>query len=156
MTLKKTHLKALAVLFGLSFFGVSAVFSSIYLYLAPKLPAVETLRQTRLQTPLRVFSSDSQLIGEFGEKRRQPITFDDTPEDFINALLAAEDDGFYEHSGVDITGLLRAASQLVSSGGIQSGGSTITMQVARNFFLTRKQTFTRKFNEILLALQIEI
>ncbi|MEL7399559.1 MAG: transglycosylase domain-containing protein, partial [Pseudomonadota bacterium] len=104
---------------------------------------------------MRVFSSDSQLIGEFGEKRRQPITFEETPTDFVNALLAAEDDGFYRHSGVDITGLLRAASQLVSSGGIQSGGSTITMQVARNFFLTRKQTFTRKFNEILLALQIE-
>lgn len=155
MTFKKTHLKVLAIAFGTVFFGLLAVFSSIYLYLSPKLPAVESLRQTRLQTPLRVFSSDSQLIGEFGEKRRQPITFEEAPEDFINALLAAEDDGFYRHNGVDITGLLRAASQLVSSGGIQSGGSTITMQVARNFFLTRKQTFTRKFNEILLALQIE-
>lgn len=155
MTSKKTHLKVLAILCGTTIFGLLALFSSIYLYLSPKLPAVETLRQTRLQTPLRVFSSDSQLIGEFGEKRRQPITFEETPTDFVNALLAAEDDGFYRHSGVDITGLLRAASQLVSSGGIQSGGSTITMQVARNFFLTRKQTFTRKFNEILLALQIE-
>ena len=135
--------------------GSCALISGFYLYLSPKLPEVETLRQVKLQTPLRIFSSEGLLIGEFGEKRRTPISFLDTPPDFINAILSAEDDRFYSHPGVDIKGLLRAASQLLQSGRIQTGGSTITMQVARNFFLTRNQTFSRKFNEILLALQIE-
>ncbi|GAA5315750.1 MAG: penicillin-binding protein 1A [Candidatus Pelagadaptatus aseana] len=155
MTLKTPIIRILAWLTLTAIFGGIAAMASIYLYLSPKLPPVESLRQTKLQTPLRVFSSEGYLIGEFGEKRRRPIDFESAPEDFINALLAAEDDGFYQHSGVDIAGLLRAASQLVTSGQIQTGGSTITMQVARNFFLSRKQTFTRKFNEILLALQIE-
>lgn len=135
--------------------GSLALTSGFYLYLSPKLPEVESLRQVKLQTPLRVFSSEGLLIGEFGEKRRTPISYQDTPPDFINAILSAEDDRFYAHPGVDIKGLLRAASQLLQSGKIQTGGSTITMQVARNFFLTRNQTFSRKFNEILLALQIE-
>mgnify|MGYP000554328354 CR=1 FL=1 len=130
-------------------------FSSIYLYLKPGLPSVESLRDIRLQTPLRVYSKDMKLIGEFGEKRRSPITIEQTPEMFIKAILAAEDDGFYSHSGVSIKGLMRAVRQLVASGSIQSGGSTLTMQVARNFFLSREQRFIRKFNEILLSLQIE-
>ena len=142
-------------LFFTGLFGTLCLFSGIYLYLSPKLPEVETIRQIKLQTPLRIFSSDNQLIGEFGEKRRNPIAIEDTPKAFIDAILAAEDNRFYSHSGVDIKGLLRAASQLLQSGQIQTGGSTITMQVARNFFLSRKQTFSRKFNEILLALQIE-
>ncbi len=132
-----------------------ALFAGITLYLSPKLPEVETLRQVKLQTPLRVYSDDGLLIGEFGEKRRNPITIEQVPQAFIDAILAAEDDRFYSHPGVDIKGLLRAASQLLQSGKIQTGGSTITMQVARNFFLTREQVFSRKFNEILLALQIE-
>ncbi|WP_231758761.1 penicillin-binding protein 1A [Microbulbifer elongatus] len=130
-------------------------FSSIYLYLKPGLPSVESLRDIRLQTPLRIYSRDMKLIGEFGEKRRSPITIEQTPDMFIKAILAAEDDGFYSHSGVSIKGLMRAARQLVASGSIQSGGSTLTMQVARNFFLSREQRFIRKFNEILLSLQIE-
>jgi len=128
---------------------------SLYLYLSPKLPSVESLREIKLQTPLRIYSQDSQLISEFGEMRRNPVTFEQIPRQYVEALLSAEDDRFYEHSGVDIGGLLRAASQLMTSGEIKTGGSTITMQVARNFFLTHKQTFTRKFNEILLALRIE-
>ncbi|MEZ5529600.1 MAG: penicillin-binding protein 1A [Porticoccaceae bacterium] len=135
--------------------GVLLVTGSLYLYLSPKLPSVESLREIKLQTPLRIYSQDLQLIGEFGEMRRNPITFDQIPTSYIQALLSAEDDHFYQHSGVDIGGLMRAASQLVTSGEIKTGGSTITMQVARNFFLTHKQTFTRKFNEILLALRIE-
>lgn len=128
---------------------------SLYLYLSPKLPSSESLRQVKLQTPLRIYSQDLHLIGEFGEKRRNPITFEQIPPIYIQALLSAEDDRFYQHSGVDITSLLRAASELISTGEIQTGGSTITMQVARNYFLSRQQTFTRKFNEILLALRIE-
>ncbi|WP_299580640.1 penicillin-binding protein 1A [uncultured Microbulbifer sp.] len=135
--------------------GAAMVFASIYLFLKPGLPSVESLRDIRLQTPLRVYSQDMKLIGEFGEKRRNPITIEQTPEPFIKAILAAEDASFYSHNGVSIRGLMRAASQLVQTGSIQSGGSTLTMQVARNFFLSREQRFIRKFNEILLSLQIE-
>lgn len=155
MTIKNSKIKLLTWLTIFLIAGVGAVLSSIYLYLSPKLPAVESLHSIQLQTPLRIFSSEGLLIGEFGEKRRTPITIADTPEFFINALLAAEDANFYSHNGVSIKGLLRAASQLVLTGQKQGGGSTLTMQVARNFFLTRKQTFSRKFNEILLAIQIE-
>jgi len=135
--------------------AAAMAFASIYLYLKPGLPSVESLRDIRLQTPLRVYSQDMKLIGEFGEKRRNPITMAQTPELFVKAVLAAEDAGFYSHNGVSIKGLMRAASQLLQSGSIQSGGSTLTMQVARNFFLSREQRFVRKFNEILLSLQIE-
>ena len=129
--------------------------SSLYLYLSPGLPDVNTLKNVKLQIPLRIFSGDGKMIGEFGEKRRDPISIAETPQNMINAVLAAEDDRFYQHSGISIRSLARAASQLLMSGEIQSGGSTITMQVARNFFLSRTQTFYRKFNEILLALKIE-
>ncbi len=135
--------------------GALIVTTSLYLYLSPKLPSVETLKTVKLQTPLRVYSQDMKLIGEFGEKRRTPISFDAIPPLFVKAVLSAEDDGFYSHIGVDFKGLARAALELVTTGHIQTGGSTITMQLARNFFLTREQSFIRKFNEILLALRIE-
>ena len=135
--------------------GALLVSASAYLYLSPSLPSVETLRDARLQTPLRVYSQDGLLMAEFGEMRRTPIRFEDTPEHMIKAFMAAEDDRFYSHPGVDAMGLLRAAFQLISTGRIQSGGSTITMQVAKNFFLSHERVFSRKFNEILLALQIE-
>ncbi|TBN43081.1 penicillin-binding protein 1A [Pseudomonas sp. BGI-2] len=148
----------------LKFFGWSivAVFcglllglSGAFLYLSPGLPSVEALRSIQLQIPLRVYSSDNKLIAEFGEMRRTPIRFADIPPNFINALLSAEDDNFANHYGVDPSSLMRAATQLVKSGHIQSGGSTITMQVAKNFFLTSERSFSRKTTEILLALQIE-
>ncbi len=126
-----------------------------YFYLKPGLPDVEQLRDIQLQTPLRIYSADNKLIAEFGEKRRTPISYGEIPEQFVSAILAAEDSRFREHPGVDIKGLARAAFQLISTGRIQTGGSTITMQVAKNYFLTRERTFIRKFNEILLALQIE-
>ncbi|USE35325.1 penicillin-binding protein 1A [Endozoicomonas sp. SCSIO W0465] len=135
--------------------GTLLVSASAYLYLSPSLPSVESLRDAKLQTPLRVYSQDNLLIAEFGEKRRSPIQFEDAPTHLIKAFMAAEDDRFYYHPGVDIMGLIRAAVQLVSTGSIQSGGSTITMQVAKNFFLSQERVFSRKFNEILLALQIE-
>ena len=135
--------------------GVLLISVSAYLYLSPKLPSVDVLKDVQLQTPLRVFSNDGLLIGEFGEKRRSPITFDQIPTEFVQAILAAEDGRFFDHHGVDIKGLLRAVSQLLLSGSIQTGGSTITMQVAKNYFLSFEKTFSRKFNEILLALQIE-
>lgn len=141
--------------FLLVFMGVIAGLSGIHLLLSPNLPEIDSLKEVELQTPLRVYSIDNKLIGEFGEKRRDPISIDESPQALIDAIISAEDDDFYQHNGVDIKGLLRAISQLALSGEIQSGGSTITMQVARNFFLSREQTFSRKFNEILLALKIE-
>ncbi|OYT97423.1 MAG: peptidase, partial [Pseudomonas sp. PGPPP3] len=137
------------------FCGLLLSLSGAYLYLSPGLPSVESLRRIQLQIPLRVYSSDSKLIAEFGEMRRSPIRFQDIPPDFISAILSAEDDNFANHYGVDPTSLMRAASQLLQSGHIQSGGSTITMQVAKNFFLSSERSFSRKINEILLALQIE-
>nr|WP_235036452.1 penicillin-binding protein 1A [Zhongshania aliphaticivorans] len=131
------------------------IFSAAFLYISPKLPSVEALKDTQLQTPLRIYSADGKLLGEFGEKRRSPISIHEVPALFIDAFLAAEDDHFYTHHGVDISGLLRAASQLITSGSIQSGGSTITMQVAKNYFLSQERTFTRKFTEIFLAIEIE-
>ncbi|WP_371133291.1 penicillin-binding protein 1A [Pseudomonas sp.] len=137
------------------FCGLLLSISGAYLYLSPGLPSVESLRRIQLQIPLRVFSSDGKLIAEFGEMRRSPIRINDVPPDFISALLSAEDDNFANHYGVDPSSLMRAASQLLKSGHIQSGGSTITMQVAKNFFLSSERSFSRKINEILLALQIE-
>src|SRR5690606_27035202 len=115
--------------------GLIISFSGAFLYLIPGLPSVESLRSNQLQIPLRVYSHDGKLISEFGEMRRSPIRFEDIPEDFIRALLAAEDDNFANHYGVDFTSLMRAATQLLASGHVQTGGSTITMQVAKNFFL---------------------
>ncbi|WP_313741410.1 penicillin-binding protein 1A [Pseudomonas sp.] len=129
--------------------------SGAFLYLSPNLPSVESLRSIQLQIPLRVYSSDDKLIAEFGEMRRSPIRFAEIPPQFIQALLSAEDDNFLNHYGVDPASLMRAATQLLKSGHIQTGGSTITMQVAKNFFLTSERSFSRKTNEILLALQIE-
>ena len=126
------------------------------LYFAPGLPDVRQLQDFELQTPLRIYTRDNQLIGEFGEERRMPVDFDEIPEPMLQALMAAEDAAFFEHPGVDPKGLARAVKQLITSGGTpQSGGSTITMQVARNYLLTLDRTFTRKLREILLSLQME-
>lgn len=148
-------LKWLCILLVLAGSSATLVGSGIFLYLNPKLPPIDELLDAKLQIPLRIYSQNGELIGEFGEKFRTPVSMQEVPEDFIHAILAAEDDRFLKHRGIDIAGLLRAASQLLLSGEIRSGGSTITMQVARNFFLSREQTFVRKFNEIFLALKIE-
>lgn len=124
-------------------------------YLLPQLPSIDVLREVRLQEPLRVYSRDGSLIAEFGEKRRNPVTIDQVPERLVQAVLAAEDDRFYQHPGVDWQGLLRAALHVARTGAKTQGGSTITMQVARNFFLSREKTYLRKLNEILLSFKIE-
>jgi penicillin-binding protein 1A len=146
------YLSAIALLLGAA---LAIITSALFLYLNPKLPSVDTLKDAKLQVPLRIYSTNGELIGEFGEKFRTPLAMEDVPAEVIQAFLAAEDDRFLKHKGVDIGGLLRAAIELISSGEIRSGGSTITMQVARNFFLSNEQTFVRKFNEIFLALKIE-
>ncbi len=148
-------LKFLCVTFITIICGLALSLSGAFLYLSPNLPSVESLRSIELQIPLRIYSSDAKLIAEFGEMRRSPIAFDDIPKNFIHALLAAEDDNFANHHGVDPGSLLRAAAQILKTGRIQTGGSTITMQVAKNFFLSSERSFSRKANEILLALQIE-
>ena len=119
------------------------------------LPAIDVLRDVRMQVPLRVYSQDGDLIAEYGEKRRNPVSISETPTLMIQAFIAAEDDRFFEHPGVDWQGLLRAAVALALSGEKRQGGSTITMQVARNFFLTREKSYLRKINEIFLAFKIE-
>ncbi|MCW8841117.1 MAG: penicillin-binding protein 1A [Gammaproteobacteria bacterium] len=129
--------------------------AGLYLYLVPKLPGIETLKDVRLQVPLRVYSRDARLIAEFGEMKRTPLRYGQLPEQMVQAILAAEDNRFFEHPGVDYQGLIRAALHLLRTGERGQGGSTITMQVARNFFLSREKTYTRKINEILLSLKIE-
>ena len=124
--------------------------------LYPKLPDLESLKDYKPKVPLRVYTSDNVLIGEFGEERRNPVRISQVPLVMQHAILAAEDDGFYSHFGVDIFGVIRAAFSNITSGGRGQGASTITMQVARNYFLSRDRTFIRKFNEILLAIEIEM
>ncbi len=126
-----------------------------YAYLAPKLPSVDMLKDVQLQVPLRVFTRDGRLLAEFGEMKRTPLHYKQFPPQLIHAVLAAEDDRFFEHPGVDYQGIVRAAVHLAATGVRSQGGSTITMQVARNFFLTREKTFLRKINEIMLALKID-
>ncbi len=129
--------------------------AGLYLYLSPQLPEESALRNITLRTPMRVLSQDGALIGQFGEQKRKPLRYEEIPQSFIDALLAAEDDGFFDHHGIEPLSLLRAVSELVLTGRKGSGGSTLTMQVARNYFLTLDQTFLRKFTEILLAFEIE-
>ncbi len=124
-------------------------------YVVPKLPDIDTLRDVQLQVPLRIYSSEQSLIAEFGEKRRTPVAIDEVPEPIILACLAAEVDRFYKLPGVDWQGILRAVVTLLKTGEKKQGGSTITMQVARNFFLSREKTYLRKLNEIFLAFKIE-
>jgi penicillin-binding protein 1A len=144
---------AVCIISGLG--GFLLVCSCLFLYLSPKLPSIDELKDTRWQIPLRVTSRDLKIISEFGEKKRSPIDFDEIPTLMIDAILAAEDDSFFDHNGIVISGLMRGVVQLATEGRIRSGGSTITMQVARNFFLSKRQEFTRKFNEILLTFRIE-
>jgi penicillin-binding protein 1A len=126
-----------------------------YYYVAPSLPDIESLREVRLQVPMRVYSRDGLLMAEFGEQRRVPLRIDEIPEELQGAFLAAEDDRFFAHPGVDWQGLTRAAIAVAATGEPAQGGGTITMQVARNFFLGREKTISRKVREIFLALRIE-
>lgn len=130
-----------------------AGFAAVVIY--SNLPSLETLTDYRPKIPLRIYSDEGLLIGEFGAERRNVVTISQVPENLKQSILAAEDDRFYEHGGVDYLGVLRAAYSNFSAGSVRQGASTITMQVARNFFLTREKTFTRKLSETLLAFKIE-
>nr|WP_194710080.1 penicillin-binding protein 1A [Pseudoalteromonas sp. S16_S37] len=128
---------------------------SLYYYVKQDIPSVEVLRDVQLQTPMQVFTQDGKLINQFGEKRRIPVKIDDIPKPLLQAFLATEDNRFYEHFGVDPIGIIRSAIVLISTGQKKQGASTITMQLARNFFLTREKAYIRKVKEIFIALHIE-
>ncbi|NOX08872.1 MAG: penicillin-binding protein 1A [Gammaproteobacteria bacterium] len=143
------------VIFILLTTGLTIASIQGYRTLAQQLPSIQQLRDIRLQIPLRVYTRDHKLLAEFGEKKRTPVTYNELPPLLIKAFLAAEDSRFFIHPGVDYQGILRALFELIRTGEKRQGGSTITMQVARNFFLSREKTYLRKATEILLALRME-
>jgi penicillin-binding protein 1A len=146
------------IILGLSVIGfliISVAGFFTYKRLEPQLPDIDTLADVELHVPLSVYTSDGKLIAEFGEKRREQLHIEQTPQVLIDAVIASEDDRFYEHPGVDYQGLIRAGINLIKTGRKGQGGSTITMQVARNIYLSPEKTYLRKINEILLALKIE-
>jgi len=144
----------IVLLLGLAAMGIAL--AVIILALAyPNLPSLEVLTDYRPKIPLRVYTADGALIGEFGEERRSLVGIHDVPVVMKQAILAAEDDRFYQHGGVDYIGILRAAGANLAGGGRRQGASTITQQVAKNFFLSGEKTYTRKFYEALLSFRIE-
>ena len=134
--------------------GAGTVYG-LYKYIEPQLPDVNTLKDVRLQTPMQVYSADGELIAQYGEKRRIPLTLQQMPPELIKAFIATEDSRFYEHHGVDPVGIFRAASIALVSGHASQGASTITQQLARNFFLSPERTLMRKIKEAFLAIRIE-
>ncbi len=140
--------------FSLMFTAI-VVLGGLYFFMLLQLPNVNSLKDVHLQVPLRIYSADDQLIAEFGSKRRIPVTLQQIPPQMVHAVIATEDQRFYDHPGVDVIGIVRAAVAVIATGRKVQGASTITMQVARNFFLTRKKTYTRKIKEMLLALKID-
>ena len=134
--------------------GAGSVYG-LYKYIEPQLPDVNTLKDVRLQTPMQVYSADGEMIAQYGEKRRIPLTLQQMPPELIKAFIATEDSRFYEHHGVDPMGIFRAASVALISGHASQGASTITQQLARNFFLSPERTLMRKIKEAFLAIRIE-
>lgn len=139
--------------FSLSLVALIALVA-LYFSIKDELPSVESLKDIKWQTPMQIYSLDNKLISQFGEKKRVPLSLDDIPQQLINAILATEDDRFYQHFGIDPIGIGRAIFGKII-GQNKGGGSTITMQVARNFFLTREVTYTRKIREIFISFHIE-
>ena len=135
--------------------GVAVSGFAAYYYLRPALPSVAEMREIPLQVPLRIYSRDGRLMQQVGEQRRTPVAYKEIPETVVQAFLAAEDDRFFDHPGFDYQGIVRAALNLVLTGSRAQGGSTITQQLAREYFLTRDRTFIRKAKELILAMQIE-
>lgn len=151
----KKLLKIFTLLFILGALTITLAAAATWWYLEPGLPEIDVLKDVRFQVPLRVYTEDGLLLAEYGEKRRIPVTYDEIPEQMVHAILASEDDRFFEHPGVDWQGIARAAYVLLKTGQKGQGGSTITMQVARNFFLSFEKTYLRKLNEIILSFKIE-
>ncbi len=154
-SLSRRILKWFAIFF--IFTSVSTLISGYFLYshLSADLPDIKTLHNVQYQIPLSIYTKDNLLIAQFGEEKRAPVNIEDVPKQLINAFLASEDDSFFEHAGVDFNGLIRASLHLALTGKKKQGGSTITMQVTRNFLLNSEKTYTRKLKEIMLALAME-
>ena len=148
-------LKWFAIFFVMVVVGIAVLGYITYTRLSSDLPDVKTLHNFRYEVPLSVFSKDNRLIAQFGGNKRIPVKIEEVPKQLINAFLAAEDDNFFGHPGVDYKGLIRAGLQLALTGKKRQGGSTITMQITRNVLLSNEKTFTRKLKEIILALKIE-
>ena len=143
-------------LWGATFFMIGwIIVGFLVVQLDNQLPNANSIRGIELKVPLRVYSADNLLISEFGDERRQPLKMAEIPQTLIDAVLASEDDRFYSHGGIDFFGLIRATLANLEAGGSSQGASTITMQVARNFYLSPEKTYTRKIKEILLALKLE-
>lgn len=153
---KRPNLKKIIIgsFFALILLGFGSILG-IYLWVAPSLPSVEMLKDVRLQEPMRVYTRERRLIAEFGEQKRAPLAWEEMPPQVIRAFLAAEDDRFFQHPGVDYQGLLRAGINHLLTGDRSQGGGTITMQLTREFFLSREKTYIRKIREIFLAIRIE-
>jgi len=132
-----------------------AALVGIYFYIKPDLPSVTVLKDVRLQTPMQIYTKDGKLISQYGVKRRIPVKLEEVPQELIDAILATEDSRFYEHHGIDPIGIVRAAVSLVLTGEKRQGASTLTMQLARGFFLSREKTYVRKVKEIFIALHME-
>lgn len=155
MTLCKMFLKWFAIISLILILSGSAIGYMLYSRWTKDLPDVNSLRNVQYQTPFSIYTKDRALIAQFGEKKRTPISINKIPQQLINAFLAAEDDRYYSHPGVDYKSLVRASLQLLLTGKKKQGASTITMQVIRNFLLTREKTYNRKVKEIILSLQME-
>src|SRR5210317_651062 len=150
-------MRALIVMLGLGAMGgigVTAGIIGAYYYVQPGLPPAETIRDIPLQIPLRIFSRDGYLISEIGERRRILVTYDELPQHVVHAFVAAEDQRFFVHPGIDYRGIIRAIIEGITTGD-PTGGSTLTQQLARDYFLTRERRFTRKLREAFLAVKIE-
>jgi len=143
---------ALAVVLALA---VPIGFYGMAMYLSPTLPSTQEIKTAKLEMPLQIYSSDDKLIGQYGNRLSLPVSFDEIPEDLTHAFLAAEDASFFQHSGISIKGLGRAVTEAVTDDDGQTGGSTITMQVAKNYFLSPERTLNRKLTELFLARKIE-
>ncbi|MDJ0700344.1 MAG: penicillin-binding protein 1A [Woeseiaceae bacterium] len=155
---RRGWIRALIVVAGLGALGVIGVFAGVigaYHYVRPSLPQAETIQDIPLQVPLRIYSRDGRLISEIGQRRRVLISYEDVPEHVVNAFIAAEDRRFWEHPGLDYVGLLRALFQLATRGEVEAGGSTLTQQLARDYFLNLDRTIERKFKEGALAVRLE-
>lgn len=138
----------LVLAFPIGFYGMA-------MYLEPSLPDIKDLKRMPLEMPLQIYTADNKLIGQYGNRYSLPVAYEDIPETMIHAFLAAEDDTFFEHSGISVKGLGRAITEIISADGGQTGGSSITQQVAKNYFLSPEQTFERKLNELFISRKIE-
>lgn len=147
--------KLLKQLFIVGFLATILLAIGIIYYIEFQLPDIASLNNVQLQVPLQIFTQDGKLIAEYGERRRIPIPYSEIPQQLIQAVLATEDQRYFQHPGLDVPGLVRAGIKLILTGRKEQGGSTITMQVARNFYLKPHKTYRRKLREILLALKID-